>query len=64
MEFPLITPRKWGIAIAVLGLWALLFPPNLRTNRNWHGDEGEWMNASWTLAHGHLRVDADLKLQP
>jgi 4-amino-4-deoxy-L-arabinose transferase-like glycosyltransferase len=46
------------IAFALLILWALLFLPNLRSNPNWYGDEGEWMDASWTLIQGHPRVDA------
>lgn len=58
MEFPFKTVRERLLAAALLVLWALLFLPNLRTNPNWYGDEGEWMDASWTLAHGHPRVDA------
>ena len=46
------------IAAGLLLLWALLYLPNLRSNPNWYGDEGEWMDASWTLANGHPRVDA------
>ena len=46
------------IACGLLLLWALLYLPNLRSNPNWYGDEGEWMDASWTLAQGHPRVDA------
>lgn len=46
------------MAAGLLVLWALLYLPNLRSNPNWYGDEGEWMDASWTLAQGHPRVDA------
>ena len=34
----------------------LLFLPNLRTNPNWYGDEGEWMEKCWTFIHGTPRV--------
>jgi len=47
--------HKW-IAIGLVTLWALLFLPNLRTNPNWYGDEGEWMEKSWTFIHGTPRV--------
>jgi hypothetical protein len=40
------------MAAGLLVLWALLYLPNLRSNPNWYGDEGEWMDASWTLAQG------------
>jgi Dolichyl-phosphate-mannose-protein mannosyltransferase len=51
-----LTKIKLIIAIALLGLWALLYLPNLRTNPNWYGDEGEWMDKSWTFIHGTPRV--------
>lgn len=44
------------MALALLVLWAALFLPNLRTNPNWYGDEGEWMEKCWTFIHGHPRV--------
>ena len=44
------------VAAALLVLWALLFLPNLRTNPNWYGDEGEWMEKCWTFIHGAPRV--------
>lgn len=44
------------MAAGLLVLWALLFLPNLRTNPNWYGDEGEWMDKSWTFIHGTPRV--------
>lgn len=49
-------------AALLIVLWALLFLPHLRTNPNWYGDEGDWMDPSWTLAHGEahhgaMRVD-------
>jgi 4-amino-4-deoxy-L-arabinose transferase-like glycosyltransferase len=47
--------HKW-MAIGLVALWALLFLPNLRTNPNWYGDEGEWMEKSWTFIHGTPRV--------
>ncbi|HUJ09072.1 MAG TPA: hypothetical protein VL171_03535 [Verrucomicrobiae bacterium] len=56
MEFPLKTNWERGVAAALLILWALLFLPNLRTNPNWYGDEGEWMEQSWTFIHGRPRV--------
>ena len=37
----------------LLAVWALLYLPNLRTNPNWYGDEGEWMDMSWSYIHGH-----------
>lgn len=52
--------RDVWIAAGLLLLWALLYLPNLRSNPNWYGDEGEWMDASWTLANGHPRVDATI----
>jgi hypothetical protein len=42
--------------IVLVAVWALLFLPNLRTNPNWYGDEGEWMEASWTFIQGNPRV--------
>lgn len=56
MNFPLTTTRERGVAAVLLLLWALLFLPNLRTNPNWYGDEGEWMEKSWTFIHGTPRV--------
>jgi len=47
--------RRFAVAAGVL-LWAALFLPNLRTNPNWYGDEGEWMDMSWTLIHGTPRA--------
>jgi len=44
------------LAFCLVGLWALLFLPNLRTNPNWYSDEGEVMEMAWTVAHGHPRV--------
>jgi 4-amino-4-deoxy-L-arabinose transferase-like glycosyltransferase len=45
-----------NFAIVLVVLWALLFLPNLRTNPNWYGDEGEWMEKCWTFIHGTPRV--------
>ncbi|HUI05716.1 MAG TPA: glycosyltransferase family 39 protein [Verrucomicrobiae bacterium] len=56
MNIPLATSRERGIAAALLISWALLYLPNLRTNPNWYGDEGEWMEKSWTFIHGTPRV--------
>jgi 4-amino-4-deoxy-L-arabinose transferase-like glycosyltransferase len=56
MEFPLKTNREKGIAVTLLIVWALLYLPNLRSNPNWYGDEGEWMEKSWTFIHGTPRV--------
>jgi 4-amino-4-deoxy-L-arabinose transferase-like glycosyltransferase len=51
------TAKRDGlIAVALVVLWAVLFLPNLRTNPNWYGDEGEWMEKSWTFIHGTPRV--------
>jgi 4-amino-4-deoxy-L-arabinose transferase-like glycosyltransferase len=49
---------KWEriFAVALVVGWAALFLPNLRTNPNWYGDEGEWMEKSWTFIHGTPRV--------
>lgn len=51
-----MTKNEKLIAAGLLALWALLFLPNLRTNPNWYGDEGEWMEKSWTFIHGTPRV--------
>jgi hypothetical protein len=56
MNFPLTTSRERGLAAALLVSWALLYLPHLRTNPNWYGDEGEWMEKSWTFIHGTPRV--------
>jgi len=50
--------KKWEriAAIGLVALWAALFLPNLRTNPNWYGDEGEWMEKCWTFIHGTPRV--------
>jgi 4-amino-4-deoxy-L-arabinose transferase-like glycosyltransferase len=49
---------KWDriFAVALVVAWAVLFLPNLRTNPNWYGDEGEWMDKCWTFIHGTPRV--------
>ncbi len=49
---------KWEriAAVALVVGWAALFLPNLRTNPNWYGDEGEWMEKCWTFIHGTPRV--------
>ena len=54
----LLFETKWerNAAIVLVALWALLFLPNLRTNPNWYGDEGEWMEKSWTFIHGTARI--------
>ena len=44
------------LLVSGLLLWALLYLPNLRSNPNWYGDEGEWMDMSWTIAHGTPRA--------
>lgn len=51
-----MTKRQRWMAVGLVALWALLFLPNLRTNPNWYGDEGEWMEKSWTFIHGTPRV--------
>ena len=56
MEFPLKTSRERWLAVGLLVLWVFLFLPNLRTNPNWYGDEGEWMEKCWTFIHGTPRV--------
>ncbi len=53
MAFPLTISRERLLPIVLLALWAILFLPHLRTNPNWYGDEGFWMDSSWTLVHGH-----------
>jgi len=47
--------ERW-LLVGLVALWALLFLPNLRTNPNWYGDEGEWMEKCWQLAHGHAHI--------
>jgi 4-amino-4-deoxy-L-arabinose transferase-like glycosyltransferase len=56
MKLPFETKWERNIAIGLVVLWVLLFLPNLRTNPNWYGDEGEWMEKSWTFIHGTPRV--------
>jgi len=56
MKLPFETKQERIFAIALVVLWALLFLPNLRTNPNWYGDEGEWMEKCWTFIHGTPRV--------
>jgi 4-amino-4-deoxy-L-arabinose transferase-like glycosyltransferase len=56
MKTPFETKWERYVAIALVVLWALLFLPNLRTNPNWYGDEGEWMEKCWTFIHGTPRV--------
>jgi 4-amino-4-deoxy-L-arabinose transferase-like glycosyltransferase len=56
MKLPLETKWERVFAIALVVAWATLFLPNLRTNPNWYGDEGEWMEKSWTFIHGTPRV--------
>jgi 4-amino-4-deoxy-L-arabinose transferase-like glycosyltransferase len=51
-----MTKRERWMAVGLVVLWAVLFLPNLRTNPNWYGDEGEWMEKSWTFIHGTPRV--------
>lgn len=46
------------IAAFLILLWAALFLPNLRTNPNWYGDEGIYMEEAWTFAQGHPRYGA------
>jgi 4-amino-4-deoxy-L-arabinose transferase-like glycosyltransferase len=49
---------KWEriFAVTLVAGWAALFLPNLRSNPNWYGDEGEWMDKCWTFIHGTPRV--------
>ena len=56
MKLPFKTKGERNAAIVLVALWALLFLPNLRTNPNWYGDEGEWMEKSWTFIHGTPRI--------
>jgi predicted membrane-bound mannosyltransferase len=56
MKLPFQKPSERNVAIALVILWALLFLPNLRTNPNWYGDEGEWMDKCWTFIHGTPRL--------
>ncbi len=51
-----MTNRERWIAVGLVVLWAALFLPNLRTNPNWYGDEGEWMEKCWQFIHGTPRV--------
>lgn len=50
------TRRHVLVAVALVVLWALLFLPHLRTNPNWYGDEGVWLEVSWTFIHGDAQV--------
>src|SRR6266404_4433251 len=56
MKLAFETKGERNAAIVLVALWALLFLPNLRTNPNWYGDEGEWMEKSWTFIHGTPRI--------
>ncbi len=56
MKLPFQTKWERNIAVGLVVLWALLFLPNLRTNPNWYGDEGEWMEKCWTFIHGTPRA--------
>ncbi len=56
MKLPFETKWERIFAVALVAVWAALFLPNLRTNPNWYGDEGEWMEKSWTFIHGTPRV--------
>ncbi|HXI83780.1 MAG TPA: glycosyltransferase family 39 protein [Verrucomicrobiae bacterium] len=56
MKLPFKTKGERNTAFVLVALWALLFLPNLRTNPNWYGDEGEWMEKSWTFIHGTPRI--------
>ena len=56
MKLPFTSKWERNIAIGLVVLWALLYLPNLRTNPNWYGDEGEWMEKCWTFIHGTPRV--------
>ena len=51
-----MTKHERWLAVGLVALWALLFLPNLRTNPNWYGDEGEWMEKCWQLANGHAHI--------
>ena len=56
MEQPPKNPPLRGMVVALVALWALLFLPHLRTNPNWYGDEGVWMEVSRTFIHGDAHV--------
>jgi 4-amino-4-deoxy-L-arabinose transferase-like glycosyltransferase len=56
MKLPFETKWERIFAIVLVAVWAVLFLPNLRTNPNWYGDEGEWMEKCWTFIHGTPRV--------
>ena len=56
MKLPFQTKWERNAAIVLVVLWVLLFLPNLRTNPNWYGDEGEWMEKCWTFIHGTPRI--------
>lgn len=56
MKLPFETSRDRWLAVILVVLWALLFLPHCRTSPNWYGDEGEWMEKSWTTIHGTPRV--------
>ena len=45
--------KRFRFFALLLAAWAFLYLPNLRTNPNWYGDEGEWMDMSWSYIHGH-----------
>ena len=51
-----MTKRERWIAVGLVAVWALLFLPNLRTNPNWYGDEGEWMEKCWQFIHGTTHI--------
>jgi len=54
--------RSWpklatpGLLAALVVLWALLFLPHLRTNPDWYGDEGVWLEVSESFARGDPHV--------
>ncbi len=56
MKPPFETKWERIFAIALVIAWAALFLPNLRSNPNWYGDEGEWMDKCWAFIHGTPRV--------
>ena len=49
-----MTTLEKRIAILLVALWAVLYLPNLRTNPNWYGDEGEWMEKCWKIGRAHV----------
>jgi 4-amino-4-deoxy-L-arabinose transferase-like glycosyltransferase len=51
-------PNSRWLLLVLIGVWAVLFLPNLRTNPKWYGDEGCVMELSWTTAHGTPRWGA------